>query len=183
MSGAALLEVAGLVVCLLDMDRILEIDPKNVEAVDALVDAFATGEPTVILLGHSQGALLALIAATRHPERVAGVVALAPPLAFGPDAAWYLRRLPALARWRVVRLGARMLAPFVDMLRVLPPPAIVPLSIFVFGIGSLSKIALIWRITRPRLRASMRRMTSSPPIPNSRPMAANAGPRPNRSPR
>jgi ABC-type nitrate/sulfonate/bicarbonate transport system permease component len=30
----------------------------------------------------------------------------------------------------------RMLAPFVDMLRVLPPPAIVPISIFIFGLGT-----------------------------------------------
>jgi NitT/TauT family transport system permease protein len=29
----------------------------------------------------------------------------------------------------------RMLAPFADMLRVLPPPAIVPISIFIFGLG------------------------------------------------
>ena len=36
-------------------------------------------------------------------------------------------------RYRLVR---RMLGPFVDMLRVLPPPAIVPISIFVLGIGN-----------------------------------------------
>lgn len=45
----------------------------------------------------------------------------------------------------------RMLAPFVDMLRVLPPPAIVPLSIFVFGIGPklyvfIVTFAAIWPI-------------------------------------
>ena len=36
-------------------------------------------------------------------------------------------------RYRLVR---RMLGPLVDMLRVLPPPAIVPISIFVLGIGN-----------------------------------------------
>ncbi len=36
-------------------------------------------------------------------------------------------------RYRLVR---RMLGPLVDMLRVLPPPAIVPISIFVLGIGT-----------------------------------------------
>ena len=36
-------------------------------------------------------------------------------------------------RYRLVR---RMLGPAVDMLRVLPPPAIVPISIFVLGIGT-----------------------------------------------
>ena len=36
----------------------------------------------------------------------------------------------------------------------------------------MSKIALIWRITLPLLRASMRRITSAPEMPTSRPMAA-----------
>ncbi len=45
----------------------------------------------------------------------------------------------------------RMLSPFVDMLRVLPPPAIVPLSIFVFGIGPklylfIVAFAAVWPI-------------------------------------
>lgn len=45
----------------------------------------------------------------------------------------------------------RMLSPFVDMLRVLPPPAIVPLSIFIFGIGTklyifIVAFAAIWPI-------------------------------------
>jgi NitT/TauT family transport system permease protein len=45
----------------------------------------------------------------------------------------------------------RMLAPFVDMLRVLPPPAIVPISIFAFGIGTklylfIVVFAAVWPI-------------------------------------
>jgi ABC-type nitrate/sulfonate/bicarbonate transport system permease component len=39
----------------------------------------------------------------------------------------------AAGRYRLLR---RMLGPAVDMLRVLPPPAIVPISIFVLGIGA-----------------------------------------------
>lgn len=54
----------------------------------------------------------------------------------------------AAARSALLR---RMLAPFVDMLRVLPPPAIVPLSIFVFGIGPklyifIVTFAAVWPI-------------------------------------
>ena len=61
-----------------------------------------------------------------------------------------LALLLALAAARSTLLR-RMLAPFVDMLRVLPPPAIVPLSIFVFGIGSklylfIVAFAAIWPI-------------------------------------
>ena len=45
----------------------------------------------------------------------------------------------------------RLLAPAVDMLRVLPPPAIVPLSIFIFGIGPklylfIVTFAAVWPI-------------------------------------
>ena len=51
-------------------------------------------------------------------------------------------------RYRLVR---RMLAPMVDMLRVLPPPAIVPISIFVLGIGTqlfmfIIAFAALWPI-------------------------------------
>jgi pimeloyl-ACP methyl ester carboxylesterase len=77
--------------------------------------AAATGEAQVLLVGHSQGALLALAAAARYPARVAGVVALAPPIRFTPHAAKHLRALPALAATGLTRLGARMLAPFVGL--------------------------------------------------------------------
>ncbi|MCM2332527.1 MAG: alpha/beta hydrolase [Anaeromyxobacteraceae bacterium] len=82
-------------------------------ALDAV--AAATGAPRVLLVGHSQGALLALAAAARLGARVAGVVALAPPIRFTPHAARHLRALPWLARLPVVRLAARMLAPFVGL--------------------------------------------------------------------
>ena len=42
--------------------------------------AEATGEPQVLWVGHSQGALLGLVAAQKYRERIAGVVALAPPI-------------------------------------------------------------------------------------------------------
>jgi len=70
----------------------------------------ATGAPAVLWVGHSQGALLGLAAASRYPARVAGVVALAPPIRLGGLAARF-RLLPALARLRVARLAARLVAP------------------------------------------------------------------------
>jgi pimeloyl-ACP methyl ester carboxylesterase len=82
-------------------------------ALDAV--AAATGQRQVLLVGHSQGALLALAAAARFPDRVAGVVALAPPIRFTPEAGRILRFLPALATLRLTRLTARMLAPFVGV--------------------------------------------------------------------
>lgn len=49
------------------------------------------------------------------------------------------------------RLVRRMLSPTVDMLRVIPPPAIVPLSMFVLGLGTplfifIIAFAAIWPI-------------------------------------
>lgn len=82
-------------------------------ALDAV--AAATGAPQVLLVGHSQGALLALAAAGRWPERVAGVVALAAPVRFTAHAARHLRHLPWLAASGLTRLAARMLAPFVGL--------------------------------------------------------------------
>jgi len=75
------------------------------EDLPAAMDAVrsATGEPHVLLVGHSQGALLALAAACLHPERVRGVAALAPPIHFREErlrALVALRHLPALRRTR-----------------------------------------------------------------------------------
>jgi pimeloyl-ACP methyl ester carboxylesterase len=39
----------------------------------------ATGSRTALWVGHSQGALLGLLTASLHPDRIAGVVAMAPP--------------------------------------------------------------------------------------------------------
>jgi pimeloyl-ACP methyl ester carboxylesterase len=39
----------------------------------------ATGYASALWVGHSQGALLGLLTASLHPERIAGVVAMAPP--------------------------------------------------------------------------------------------------------
>jgi pimeloyl-ACP methyl ester carboxylesterase len=72
--------------------------------------ARVTGERRVFWVGHSQGALLGLAAAQRFPDRIAGVVALAPPVRL-PLAAAEDRALGRLARWRVVRLLAELAAP------------------------------------------------------------------------
>ena len=82
-------------------------------ALDAV--AAATGERQVLLVGHSQGALLGLAAAAHHPDRIAGVVALAPPVRFTPEAGRRLRVLPVLAALRLTRLWARMLAPLAGL--------------------------------------------------------------------
>ena len=80
--------------------------------VPAALDAIrqATGEPAVLWVGHSQGALLGLAAAARWPDRVAAVVALAPPIRLG-EVGRRLRLLPRLARLRLARPLARLVAP------------------------------------------------------------------------
>ncbi len=89
------------------LDDYLALDvPAALDAVAA-----ATGGARVLWVGHSQGALLGLTAASRHPDRIAGVVALAPPVRFTEEAA-LLRLLPLLARLRLTRLAARLVAPF-----------------------------------------------------------------------
>jgi pimeloyl-ACP methyl ester carboxylesterase len=71
----------------------------------------ATGQPQALWVGHSQGALLGLIAAALHPDRIAGVVALAPPTHFDPQAE--LQRLLRFAflGLRRNRFFARAFAP------------------------------------------------------------------------
>jgi pimeloyl-ACP methyl ester carboxylesterase len=70
----------------------------------------ATGERRVLWVGHSQGALLGLAAAQKYPDRIAGVVALAPPIRLPVDPARH-RFLPELARWRLFRPLAELVAP------------------------------------------------------------------------
>jgi pimeloyl-ACP methyl ester carboxylesterase len=82
------------------------------EDLPAALDAVraATGAPRAFLVGHSQGALLALATAALRPERVAGVVALAPAIRPGPTSR-QLRLLALLARLRLTRLLLRLVAP------------------------------------------------------------------------
>ena len=72
----------------------------------------ATGADRVLWVGHSQGALLGLVAAGMHAGRIAGVVALAPPTHFAAQEA--LRKLlpySFLARGRGHRFLARAASP------------------------------------------------------------------------
>jgi len=72
----------------------------------------ATGEGQVLWVGHSQGALLGLVAAGLYPERIAGVVAIAPPTHFHAQEA--LRKLlpyAFLARGRGHRFLAQAAVP------------------------------------------------------------------------
>jgi pimeloyl-ACP methyl ester carboxylesterase len=89
------------------LDEYLTLD------IPAALDVIAriTGERRVLWVGHSQGALLGLAAAQRYPDRIAGVVALAPPIRV-PRGALEHRLLPQLARWRLFRPMAGLVAPF-----------------------------------------------------------------------
>ncbi len=65
----------------------------------AVVEELLEAAPQTILLGSSLGGYLAALAAERHPERVPGLVLLAP--AFGFVERWQRRLGPeAMARWR-----------------------------------------------------------------------------------
>jgi pimeloyl-ACP methyl ester carboxylesterase len=88
------------------LDHYLSLDvPAALEAIER-----ATGERRVLWVGHSQGALLGLAAAQRYPDRIAGVVALAPPVRL-PVAAVEQRALGELARWRLLRPLSALVAP------------------------------------------------------------------------
>jgi pimeloyl-ACP methyl ester carboxylesterase len=69
-----------------------------------------TGERRVLWVGHSQGALLGLVAAQKYPDRIAGVVALAPPIRLPREPAEH-RFFPRLAGWRLFRPLAELVAP------------------------------------------------------------------------
>jgi pimeloyl-ACP methyl ester carboxylesterase len=92
-------------------DYVREDLPAALEAVRA-----ATGSTRVLLVGHSQGALLALACAALQPDRVAGVVAMA-----GPTHVSVKRELRVFARAafafrHLTRLFARLSAPFAGLL-------------------------------------------------------------------
>jgi pimeloyl-ACP methyl ester carboxylesterase len=73
----------------------------------------ATGAERVLYVGHSQGALLGLAAASIHRDRIAALVALAAPVHFDVQ-----ERLRKLVRWQYPLRGslakpiARLIAPF-----------------------------------------------------------------------
>jgi pimeloyl-ACP methyl ester carboxylesterase len=88
------------------LDDYLALDvPAALDAIEA-----ATGERQVLWVGHSQGALLGLVAAQKYPDRIAGVVALAPPIRLPREPAEH-RFLPGLARFRLFRPLAELAAP------------------------------------------------------------------------
>jgi pimeloyl-ACP methyl ester carboxylesterase len=72
----------------------------------------ATGSSQVLWVGHSQGALLGLVAAGLYADRIAGVVALAPPTHYhAHDALRRVLRFAFLARGRGNRFLARAAVP------------------------------------------------------------------------
>ncbi len=89
------------------LDEYLDQDvPAALDAVRA-----ATGAARVLWVGHSQGALLGLAAAALLPGRIAGLVALAPPIRLD-GAVPLVRRIPLLARLGLTRFLARVVAPW-----------------------------------------------------------------------
>jgi pimeloyl-ACP methyl ester carboxylesterase len=88
------------------LDDYLALDlPAALDAIRA-----AAGGAPVFVVGHSQGALLGLAAAPRYAERIAGVVALAPPIRLPREPAEH-RFFPQLATWRLFRPLAALVAP------------------------------------------------------------------------
>lgn len=85
------------------------------EDVPAALDAIraATGEERVLYVGHSQGAILGMVACALHPSRIAALVALGGPTHFGhqPRLAT-LVKLRHLGAGRFLRELARAAAPF-----------------------------------------------------------------------
>ncbi|MBI5068776.1 MAG: alpha/beta fold hydrolase [Deltaproteobacteria bacterium] len=78
--------------------------------------ARTTGAQRVLLLGHSQGALLSLLTAALRPDEVAGVVALAGPAHLGPGLLASTRLAFAVRSW--ARFLARMVAPLTGYLHL-----------------------------------------------------------------
>ena len=94
------------------------------EDVPAALDAIRreTGEERVLWVGHSLGAVTGLVACQLHPGRIAGVVAIAGPMAFDTRGrvARYVRR-GAVVDGRFNRTLARMVAPWAGL--AYPPAA------------------------------------------------------------
>lgn len=84
------------------------------EDVPAALDAVraATGADRVLWVGHSQGALLGMAACALYPERIAGLVALAPPARLRTGRTMEVLSALSLGPGRRLRLLAGLAAPF-----------------------------------------------------------------------
>src|SRR5512137_622527 len=96
-----------------NFDRYVEED------VPAALDAIRreTGEDQVLWVGHSLGAVAGLVSCQLHPERIAGIVAIAGPMSFDVEGvvARHVRR-GTLVDGRHNRTLARMVAPWAGLL-------------------------------------------------------------------
>jgi polyhydroxyalkanoate synthase len=114
--------------------------------------AASSGEHRVFLAGHSLGGTLAAIAATRHPQRIAGLILIEAPLRFGAEDS-ALMPLMAAAPRRVVRAlrrrcvpgallsaGAATAAPELFLMQ----PAVDRMA----SLGSAADFAIHWRVER-----------------------------------
>jgi pimeloyl-ACP methyl ester carboxylesterase len=88
------------------------------EDVPAALEAIRreTGEDRVLWVGHSLGAVTGLVTCQLHPDRIAGIVAIAGPMRFDPagQVARWMRR-GALVDGRFNRTLARMVAPWAGL--------------------------------------------------------------------
>jgi pimeloyl-ACP methyl ester carboxylesterase len=93
------------------------------EDVPAALDAIRreTGQEQVLWVGHSLGAVLGMVACQTHPNRIAGIVAIAGPMSWEGDGklAGYLKR-GALVDGRFNRMLAQFVAPWAGLAH---PPA------------------------------------------------------------
>ncbi len=109
--------------------RRIDLDAYLAEDLPAALEAIrrATGAEKVLFVGHSQGAVLGLAAASTYADRIAGLVALAAPVHF--DAQPRLRALLGRRRfrWRYLRVAARTFAPFSGHWH--PPPTDLALNL------------------------------------------------------
>lgn len=91
-----------------------DVDTYAAEDVPAALDAIrrATGSSQVLYIGHSQGALIGMIACQAMPDRIAGLVAMAGPIHFrSGSAAGQLVRFGLAATGKLNRFIARSLSP------------------------------------------------------------------------
>ena len=120
------------------------------------------GDAAAFLLGHSQGGLIVLLHALRHPQGRAGVVAISPLLGLHPDVA------PAGVR----RVATRLLLRMAPRLRV-------PSGVDPAGISRDPAVVEAYRRDPPRRRRFIRRRAIM--TPHAERSAAHSGIRRQRS--
>jgi polyhydroxyalkanoate synthase len=98
-----------------------------------------TGQPHVLLVGHSVGGTLAAICAARHPDVVAGIVLLEAPLHFGSDAGAFAPLIALAPHAGGLRVSGRGVpGSLLDTVSALAAPVSFQLDRYLDLAGSLS---------------------------------------------